>query len=142
MEEEQKSYMQLIKEWIEKCPLLNNGKINVDYLKDDINNYSIDKTPVNPILKTYSDGGTLRQITLDFSVQAPLSSQSIVNLTNSKFCEDFMDWIEEQNKINKLPKIPGITQIMCTSSGYVLHKTETTAIYVIQLNCQYYKDFN
>ena len=142
MEEEQKSYMQLIKEWIEKCPLLNNGKINVDYLKDDINNYSIDKTPVNPILKTYSDGGTLRQITLDFSVQAPLSSQSIVNLTNSKFCEDFMDWIEEQNKINKLPKIPGITQIMCTSPGYVLHKTETTAIYVIQLNCQYYKDFN
>ena len=141
MEEEQKSYMQLIKEWIEKCPLLNNGKINVDYLKDDINNYSIDKTPVNPILKTYSDGGTLRQITLDFSVQAPLSSQSIVNLTNSKFCEDFMDWIEEQNKINKLPKIPGITQIMCTSPGYVLHKTETTAIYVIQLNCQYYKDF-
>lgn len=142
MEEEQKSYMQLIKEWIEKCPLLNNGKINVDYLKDDINNYSIDKTPVNPILKTYSDGGTLRQITLDFSVQAPLSSQSIVNLTNSKFCEDFMDWIEEQNKINKLPKIPGITQIMCTSPGYVLHKTETTAIYVIQINCQYYKDFN
>lgn len=141
MEEEQKSYMQLIKEWIEKCPLLNNGKINVDYLKDDINNYSIDKTPVNPILKTYSDGGTLRQITLDFSVQAPLSSQSIVNLANSKFCEDFMDWIEEQNKINKLPKIPGITQIRCTSPGYVLHKTKTTAIYVIQLNCQYYKDF-
>ena len=138
---EEKSYIQLIKEWIETCILLNNGKINVDYLKDDINNYSIDQTPVNPIVKTYTDGGTLKQITFDFSVQAPLSSKSMVNLINSKFCEDFMAWIEEQNKSNNLPEIPGITQIMCTSPGYVLHKTETMAIYVIQLNCQYYKDF-
>lgn len=138
---EENSHIQSIKEWIETCNLLKNGKINVDYLKEDINNYSIDVTPTNPIVKTYADGGTLRQITLDFSVQAPLSSQSIVNLANSKFCEDFMTWIEEQNKINNLPKIPGITQITCTSPGYVLHKTKTTAIYIIQINCQYYKDF-
>lgn len=111
----EKSKMELIKEWLEKCPLLNNGKINVDYLKDKIGSYSIDQTPSNPIVKKYMDGGKLKQITFDFSVQAPISSQAIVNLANSKFCEDFMEWVEEQNELDNLPKIDGIREVTCTS---------------------------
>ena len=30
----EKSKIELIKEWIETCPQLDGGKINVDYLKD------------------------------------------------------------------------------------------------------------
>lgn len=111
----EKSNMQLIKEYIEKCPLLKKGKINVDYLKDKPQSYSIDKTPSNPIYKEYRDGGTLKQITFDFTVQAPLSSQTIVNLANSKFCDDFTNWIEQKNKENILPEIDGIQWIKCTS---------------------------
>lgn len=132
-----KSNIQLIKEWIEKCTLLNGGKINVDYLKEDIGNYSIDQTPSNPIVKTYTDGEKLKQITFDFSVQAPISSKAIINLANSKFCEDFMKWVEEQNELGNLPGIGGIREVTCTSPGYLLQKTETTAIYIIQMNCQY-----
>ncbi len=135
----EKSKMELIKEWIEKCPLLKGGKINVDYLKDKAQSYSIDKVPVEPLVKPFTDGGGIMQIAFDFSVTAPISSKSIINLANSKFCEDFQDWIKTQNKKGILPKIKGVQEIKCTSPGYLLQKTETTAIYIIQMNCQYYE---
>ena len=31
---EEKSNMELIGEFIETCPLLNNGKVNLDYIKE------------------------------------------------------------------------------------------------------------
>jgi len=49
-QEIEKSQMEKIKEFIETCPLLKKGKINVDYLKDKPQSYSIDRTPVNPIV--------------------------------------------------------------------------------------------
>ena len=136
----EKSKMQLIKEFIETCELLNGGKINVDYLKDKTISYSIDRTPSNPIISRDILGGEIKQITFDFVVQAPLSSQAIVNLANSKFCEDFMKWIEDNNKNKKYPKIDGVQEISCTSPGYMLQKTETTAIYIIQMRCEYYEN--
>lgn len=134
---ENKSDMESIKKYIETCPLLRNGKINVDYLKDKPQSYSIDRTPANPVYKDYKDGGCLKQITFDFTVQAALSSQAIVNLANSKFCEDFMNWIEVNNRNNILPNIKGVQWIKCTSPGYILGKTETTAIYIIQMQVVY-----
>lgn len=136
----EKSKMQLIKEFIETCELLNGNKINVDYLKDKTISYSIDRTPSNPIISKDILGGQTKQITFDFVVQAPLSSQAIINLANSKFCEDFMKWIEDNNKNKKYPKIDGVQEISCTSPGYILQKTETTAIYIIQMRCEYYEN--
>ncbi len=138
--EEKKTKIGLIKEFIETCPLLEGDKINVDYLKDDIYSYSIDKTPVQPKIKRFVDGcGGKKQIAFDFSVTAPISSQVIVNLANSKFGEEFMDWIEEQDKVKNFPKISGAFSIECTSPSYILRKTETTAIYIIQMNFTYYE---
>lgn len=117
-----KSKMQSIKEYIETCPLLNKGKINVDYLKGKPQSYSIDRTPTNPIYKQYSDGGAQKQITFDFNVQASLSSRVIDNLANSKFCDDFMDWIEENNRKGILPEINGIQWIRCTSPRLYFRK--------------------
>lgn len=119
----EKSKMQLIKEWIEKCPLLNNGKINVDYLEDDIDSYSIDRTPVQPEIKKFVDGrGGKYQIAFDFSVTSPLSSNAIENLANSKFCEDFMKWVETQNRLKDFPEIEGAFSIKCTSPRLYITK--------------------
>lgn len=122
----EKSKIELIKEYIEKCPLLKKGKIDVDYLKDDIDSYSIDRTPSNPTVKQYRDGGAIKQITFDFTVQAPISSNTIDNLVNSKFCEDFMEWIEKQNKQRKLPSIEGVQSIKCTSPRIYFTKNRNT----------------
>ena len=109
------SKMELIKEWIEICPLLKGDKINVDYLNDDIDSYSIDQTPVNPVVQLFTDGGGIMQIAFDFTVTAPISSQAIVNLMNSKFCEDFQKWIKKQNILKNFPQIKGAFSIKCTS---------------------------
>lgn len=133
------SIMNAIKKFIEKCPTLENGKIKVDYLGEEVGSYSIDRTPSTPVIDKDIIGGQYKQITFDFVFQAPLSSSVIINLANSKFCEDFMDWIEKQNKNKIYPDIIGVQEISCTSPGYILQKTNTTAIYIIQMRCVYYE---
>lgn len=136
----EKSKMELIKEYIETCPLLDGDKINVDYLDDEIYSYSIDRTPTNPEVSSFVDGsGGKYQITFDFTVTAPISSRVVTNLANSKFGEDFMEWIKTQNRLKNFPKIKGAFSIKCTSPSYILQKTETTAIYIIQMNFTYYE---
>lgn len=136
---EEKSKIELIKEFIETCPYLNNGKIDVDYLKEDINSYAIVQAPTTPTVTKYRGGGSIRQIAFDFVVQAPISSRNLENLANSKFGEDFMSWIEEQDDVRNLPKIPNVQHIQCTSPSYILQRTNTQATYIIQMNCTYYQ---
>lgn len=134
------SKMEAIKKWIETCPYLNNGKLNVDYLGDKVYSYSIDKTPTQPRIEKFVDGfGGKYQITFDFTIQLPLSPMIIDNLTNSQFGEDFIEWVETQNRLRNLPNIDGAFSIECTSPNYVLQKKETQAIYIIQMNFTYYK---
>ena len=135
---ENKSKMELIKEFIETCPLLKNGKINVDYLKDTPQSYSIDETPSNTFLNQFKDGGMRKQILFNFSMQADFSV--LENIKNSKFCDDFTEWIEKQDNKRNLPKINGIDWIKCTGRGTVLQTTETTAIYVIPMQVAYIQE--
>ena len=135
----EKSKIQLIKEFIETCPLLKNGKVNVDYIKDKPQSYSIDETPATTVLIQYPDGGSRNQILFDFSIQANFSV--LENIKNSKFCEDFTNWIKEENKKENLPNIDSICWIKCTGRGTILQTTETTAIYVIPMQVVYDEDF-
>lgn len=136
---EEKSKMELIKEFIETCPYLKNGQVNVDYIKDKPQSYSIDETPVDPVLQNFLDGGRRLQIQFDFSIQANFSV--LENIKNSKFCDDLTDWIYEQNKKENLPKIDGAVWIKCLGRGTILQTTETTAIYVIPMQVVYEEDF-
>ena len=136
---EEKSKIELIRDFIQTCPLLKNGKVNVDYIKDKAQSYSIDETPSTTILTQFSDGGTRNQIMFDFSIQANFSV--LENIKNSKFCDDFTNWIKEQDKAGNLPKIDGICLIRCTGRGTILQTTETTAIYVIPMQVVYDEDF-
>lgn len=129
--------IELIRDFIETCPFLKNGKVNVDYIKDKPHSYSIDETPVMPILDSFTDGGKRMQIQFDFSIQANFSV--LENIKNSKFCDNFTDWIDEQDSAGNLPNIDGIEWIKCLGRGTILQTTETTAIYVIPMQVAYYK---
>lgn len=135
----EKSKIELIKEFIETCPLLKNGKVNVDYIKDKPQSYSIDETPATTILTQFADGGTRNQILFDFSIQANFSI--LENIKNSKFCDDFTKWIYIQDRDGNLPKIDNVCWIRCTGRGTILQTTETTAIYVIPMQVAYDEDF-
>ena len=135
----EKSKMELIKEFIETCPYLKKGKVNVDYIKDTPQSYSIDETPVEPVLVNFRDGGRRLQIQFDFSIQANFSI--LENIKNSKFCDDFTDWIYKQDKIGNLPKIDNICWIKCLGRGTIQQTTENTAIYVIPMQIAYNEPF-
>lgn len=134
----EKSKMKLIGEFIETCPLLKKGKVTLDYIKEKPQSYSIDETPVDPVLNYFPDGGRRLQIQFDFSIQANFSV--LENIKNSKFCDDFTKWVYEQNKNDNLPKIDGIDWIKCLGRGTILRTTETTAIYVIPMQVAYIEE--
>lgn len=134
----EKSNMELIGEFIETCPLLNKGKVNLDYIKEKPQSYSIDEIPVEPVLNEFRDGGRRLQIQFDFSIQANFSV--LENIKNSKFCDDFMKWIYEQDNKGNLPKINGIDWIKCLGRGTIERTTETTAIYVIPMQVAYIEE--
>ena len=136
---EEKSKIQLIKEFIETCPYLKKGKVNVDYIKDEPQSYSVDETPATTVLISYPDGGSRNQILFDFSIQANFSV--LENIKNSKFCDDFTNWIKEQDNAGNLPKIENICWIKCLGRGTILQTTEKTAIYVIPMQVVYEEDF-
>ena len=136
---EEKAKMELIKEFIETCPLLENGKVNLDFIDSEPESYSLDETPVTPELIVFPDGGRRLQIQFDFSIQANFNT--LENIKNSKFCDDFMKWIYQQDKIGNLPKIDGICWIKCLGRGTIQQTTETTAIYVIPMQVVYEEDF-
>lgn len=136
---EEKSKIELIRDFIQSCPYLKNGKVNVDYIKDKAQSYSIDETASTTVLTRFKDGGTRNQILFDFSIQANFSV--LENIKNSKFCDDFTNWIKKQDKIGNLPQIDGICWIRCTGRGTILQTTETTAIYAIPMQVVYDEDF-
>lgn len=135
---EEKGKMQRIKEFIEKCNLLKGGKVNVDYLKDKLYSYSIDETPTTTTIQKFADGGCRKRINFDFSIQAPFNA--LENINNSKFCDDFTQWIEEQNRNENLPDIEGAEELGC-NRGTILQTTETTAIYVIPMYLIYVEEY-
>ena len=135
---EEKSNMELIGEFIETCPLLNKGKVNLDFIDSDPQSYSIDETPVDPVLNYFKDGGRRLQIQFDFSIQANFSV--LENIKNSKFCDNYMKWIYEQNEKGNLPKIEGIDWIKCLGRGTITRTSDTTAIYVILMQVAYIEE--
>lgn len=135
---EEKAKMESIKEFIETCPLLKNGKVNLDFIDSDPQSYSVDETPVEPVLNEFRDGGRRMQIQFDFSIQANFST--LENIKNSKFCDDFMGWIDEQDNKGNLPKIDGVDWIKCLGRGTIERNTETTAIYVIPMQVAYIEE--
>lgn len=135
---EDKGKMGTIKNFIEKCPLLKGGKVNVDYLKSKSYSYSVDETPTTTIIRKFTDGGCKKQINFDFSIQAPFNALETIN--NSKFCDEFTQWIELQERKCNLPEIEGIEKISC-NRGTILQTTETSAIYVIPIQIIYIEEY-
>lgn len=133
----EKSKVDLIKDFIETCPLLNGGKVNIDYIDDEIDSYSIDETPVKTDLQKFRDGGCRKQINFDFTIRAPFSV--LENIKNSKFCDDFTKWIKQQELQRNYPKIEGAEKITC-DRGTILQTTKTSAIYVIPIHLEYVEE--
>lgn len=135
-----------LRDYIRTCPHLdtfNNAiKVNVNYLEPNTDTYSIEEVPIEPILKKYVNGDSIRQYAFIFTSREPYGIDVLQNIDNSGFYERFADWIENQNYNEIFPLLDnGLEplEIKVTSTGYAFAVTEDTAQFQIQLRLKYFK---
>ena len=62
--------IEAVRKYLEGCPLLNGGKLNVDFLPEEAATYSVNVVPVKPVVKAYLDGSSKRQFLFVFATRA------------------------------------------------------------------------
>ena len=113
-------------------------QINANFLSNQIDDYSLDKMPVAPIITKLICGIEIRKDVFSFRSRKPYSSDALVNLNNMGFFEDFEKLINSNNKKRCLPEIEGIESIKCLNPFTMLsNKDGTKAIFDIQLEITY-----
>lgn len=133
-----------IRDFIAGCPLLKSGVLlNVDRLGATSIEYTVDGEITNPVLRQYTDGSSLRQFEFVFASRERYGADTLQNIANSGFYEDFADWIETQSNAGNLPelgkyRVPQYIEVL--SGGYVFDSDDSTARYQIQLKFVYYQD--
>lgn len=133
-----------IREYFLQCPLLDElARLNVDYLGVKPVEYTIDSQPTTPIIKQYTDGGTIKQYTFVFSSREYYGADVLQNIENSGFFEKFAEWVEEQSEKGNLPELEGNKQAISMevlTSGYLFSANEDSARYQIQMRLIYYEE--
>lgn len=121
----------------------NNAiRVNVNYLEENPDTYSIEEVPIEPIVKKYVNGDSIRQYAFIFTSREPYGIDVLQNIDNSGFYEKFADEVEEKNNKDILPLLDnGLEplEIKVTSTGYAFAVTENTAQYQINLRLKYFK---
>ena len=121
----------------------NNAiRVNVNYLEPNADTYSIEEVPVEPIVKKYINGDSIRQYAFIFTSREPYGADVLTNIDNSGFYEKLADEIEKNNYNEIFPLLDdGLEplEIKVTSTGYAFAVTEDTAQFQIQLRLKYFK---
>lgn len=130
-----------IREYIAECPYLDEyAELNVDYLLDKVKTYSVNENAgYNPIINKFLKGSE-RQIMFTFDSKLRWNEDIQNNIDNSKFFEDFRNWLETNNKNKVFPDIEGIYKIEALTNGYIFATNANEAIYRIQCKAEYFKE--
>ena len=140
------SIISSLKDFMAGCPYLENmGRLNVNYLEEKDDAFSIEEVPTNTIIKTYVDGSTERQFVFVIASRLFYSNELANNLDNSELFENIEAWLETCTNSNELPTMPtGCTPyaIEAMSNGYLLgvNGDMTAARYQIQCRLLYDKE--
>lgn len=115
----------------------NYKQINVDFLSDDINNYSLDKMPIEREVNQWIIGNTLYKDVYSFRSRMNYSADTMSNIENIGFFENFEQTIKENDKNSIYPDIEGIESIKCLNCGTLNNANTKTAEFDIQIQIEY-----
>lgn len=130
-----------VREYIAQCPYLKEyAELNVNYLTKNPTTYSINESAgYNPVLNRFLCGSE-RQFLFTFDSKLIWNEDIQNNIDNSKFFEDFRNWLETNNKKKIFPGIKGIYKIEALTDGYIFATNANEAIYRIQCKLEYFKE--
>ena len=112
-------------------------QLNANMLSNDANNYSIDKIPTASTVEKWIFGIEVHKDTFTFRGRFNYTADTINNLENIGFFEDFEQIINQKNKNKELPEIEGIESIECLNAGTLNSATSNTAEFDIQIQIKY-----
>lgn len=131
-----------VREYIATCPYLKEyAELNVDYLTDKVVTYSVNESAgYDPVISEDIIGNQEKQFLFTFDSKLIWNEDIQNNIDNSKFYENFREWLENNNRNEIYPDIKGVYEIGATTSGYIFATNANEAIYRIQCYLKYYKE--
>ena len=114
-----------------------NIGINANMLSKNVNNYSLDKIPTESTVEKWITGKSIFRDVYSFRSRAEYSTDTLNNLRNIGFFEEFERAINSNNKKGVLPDIKGIESIECLNTGSMVSTNTNTAEFDIQIQIVY-----
>lgn len=128
--------------YLEQCPLLAGGRLNVDYLPKKPFAYMISPSPVDEVVTQYHGGSSIRQYVFVLATVNFYGDDVLVNMANSGFYERLAAWMRMQTRTRTLPPL-GDTRtpqkLEAMSTGYLYDANTTEARYQIQCRLVYHQ---
>lgn len=131
-----------VREYIATCPYLKEyAELNVDYLTDKVVTYSVNESAgYDPVISEDIIGNQEKQFLFTFDSKMIWNEDIQNNIDNSKFYENFREWLENNNRNEIYPDVKGVYEIGATTSGYIFATNANEAIYRIQCYLKYDKE--
>lgn len=96
-------FLDIIAEFLKKCPALSGKKITVGYLSPKIGAVSLETVSAPPIIKRYTDGAALCQTVFSLNLRGETDEE----MNFSPFFEEFLPWVESVSSPHTLPPLSG-----------------------------------
>ena len=112
-------------------------QINADMLSDKVGDYSIDKIPTSSAVQKWVMGIERHRDVYSFRSRKSYSQDTINNLKNIGFFEEFEKKIKSNNDKGVLPEIENIESIECLNCGTLISVDGTEATFDIQIQIIY-----
>ena len=114
-----------------------NYQINADMLSNKVGDYSLDKIPTNTQIQKWIVGVQVKRDVYSFRSRKSYSQDTINNLKNIGFFEEFENKIKSNNDEGVLPDIDNIESIECLNCGTLNNVDGTQATFDIQIQITY-----
>lgn len=115
----------------------NTQQINANMLSNKIDNYSLDKIPTDKEVERWIIGDAIHRDVYSFRSRKAYSQDTINNLRNIGFFEQFEARIKSNNEQGILPEIENIESIECLNCGTMYNADGNTAEFDIQIQITY-----
>lgn len=112
-------------------------QINANMLSNEPTNYSLDKMPVDTEVENWIIGVVKRRDVYSFRSRMDYSVETINNLQNIGFFEEFEEAIKSNNDKGVLPDIENVEKIECLNCGTMNKADTNTAEFDIQIQVTY-----
>lgn len=115
-----------------------NYQINANMLSNKVDDYSLDKIPTDIEVENWIIGGGVHRDVYSFRSRKSYSQDTIVNLKNMGFFEQFEKAIKTNNDEGNLPDIDYIEEIKCLNPFTMISNDDgKLATFDIQIQITY-----